>query len=118
MNKVVEMKSSQRGSGSARTILTCKEFLTSHNAKELESMFNEAMEKQKSEIILDCEAMSFVDSAGLELLVAMDEKLKKRGGVLKMVAPNAVCNDILVATRLKNLFHVYADIHEAIQSGV
>ncbi len=118
MNKVVETKSSKQGSGSSRTILKCKESLTLQNADELDAMFSEAVEIQKREIILDCKGMAFVDSAGLELLLTMDERMKQKGGVLKIVALNAVCNDILMATRLNTLFHVYTDLHEAIRGSI
>jgi anti-sigma B factor antagonist len=116
-NKVVEINPPKTATG-ARTILTPKEPLTHQNCKKIEALFSEAMNQQKTEIILDCKAVPFIDSAGLELLVETNKKLRARGGILKMIALNEVCRDILVATRLMTDFHVYADIHEAIRHGV
>ena len=115
MNRVVEIKPSKTGTGGTRTILSPKEALTHQNCKEVEAMFDEAINQHKTEIILDCKPVPFIDSAGLELLVQLDGKIRKRGGILKIVHLNAVCWDILVATRLMNVFHVYKDIHEAIR---
>jgi anti-anti-sigma factor len=116
--KVVEINPPETGRSGARTILTPKEPLTRQNCKQVEALFSEAMNQKKTEIILDCKAVSFIDSAGLELLVETNKKLRARGGILKIIALNEVCRDILVATRLMTDFHVYTDIHEAIRHGV
>ena len=117
MNKVVEIKPSKTGTRGARTILTPKEPLTHQNCKELEAMLNEAIDQHKTEIILDCKAVSYMDSAGLELLVQVEENVRQRGGIMKIVAVNDVCKDTLVATRLITVFPIYENIHEAIRSG-
>ena len=118
-NKVVEIKPSTTGgrTGGARTILTPKEPLTHLNCKEVTAMFNEAMNQHKTEIILDCKAVSHMDSVGLELLAQINEKLRERGGILKLTALNDVCKDIFVATRLLSVFPVYENVHEAIRHG-
>lgn len=118
-NKVVEIKPSTTGAptAGARTILTPRESLTYQNCRDVEAMFNEAMNQHKTEIILDCKAVSCMDSAGLELLVRVYEKLRERGGILKIIALNDVCKDIFVATRLVSIFPVYENIHEAIKHG-
>lgn len=116
-SKVVEINPPKTGRSGARTILTPKDSLTHQNCKEVEALFSEAINQQKTEIIFDCKGVSFIDSAGLELLVETNKKLRSRGGILKMIALNEVCRDILVATRLITHFHVFTDIHEAIKHG-
>jgi anti-anti-sigma factor len=116
-NKVVKIDSPKTGKSGDTTILTPKEHLTHQNREEMETLFSEAMNQQKTMIILDCKTVSFIDSAGLELLVEINEKLRTRGGILKIVALNELCKEILVATRLIGHFHVYEDIHEAIRIG-
>jgi anti-anti-sigma factor len=115
-NKVVEINPPKSGTG-ARTILTFKDPLTYQNHKELEAMVYKAISQHKMEVILDCKAVSFIDSVGLEMLIEIDQKLRTRGGVLKIIGLNELCKDILVATRLIGNFHVYEDIHVAIRSG-
>jgi len=118
-NKVLDMKPSKIGKGEAggMTVLGPKESLTYQNCEELEATFNECINQYKTKIILDCKDMSFIDSEGLELLVRVDENLRKRGGILNIISLNAVCREIFVATRLINVFHVYKDIHEAIRGA-
>ena len=118
-NKVIEMNPSKSGMKKvgARTVLTPKESLTYQNCQEIEDNFNECIKQNKTVIILDCQALSFFDSEALELVVRMHDELKKRGGSLKLIGLNAVCRDILLATRLINVLHVYRDIHEAMKRG-
>ena len=101
-----------------RIVLTPKESLTYQNCKGLEATLSECTTRKKTEIILDLKAVSFLDSGTLELLLKTHEELEKEGGVLKIVGMNAVCRDILLATRLIHVFRVYADIPEAIKSGI
>jgi len=98
-----------------RTVLAPKESLTYETCEELEATFEECLNDRKADIILDCKAVTFMDSEALELLVRMHEELRTRGSVLKIITLNDVCRDIFVATRLIHL-HVYEDIHEAIRS--
>jgi anti-anti-sigma factor len=100
----------------SRTVLIPKGPLTHQNCDELESIFNECISKQNTEIILDCKAVSFIDSEVLELLDRMNETLKNQGGILKMITMVEVCRDILLATRLTKVFHFYKNINDAIRN--
>jgi anti-anti-sigma factor len=119
MNRVIEMKTSKMGmaKGRARSILAPKTSITYETREDLETTFKECLEQRKTEVILDCKAVSFLDSEGLELLVQMHEELKERGGALKIIGVNPVCRDILMATRLIGNLHVHEDIHEALRGG-
>ncbi len=100
----------------SRTVLTPKGPLTYQNSDELETMFNECIIQGSKEIILDFKAVSFMDSEVLELLIRMHETLTKQGGMLKIINLDAVCKDILIATRLINVLHVFKNINNAIKS--
>ena len=100
----------------SETVLAPKGPLTYQNCGELETIFNECMSQHKPDIILNCKDVSFIDSEALELLVRMDETLKKQGGMLKIINMAETCRDILFATRLIKVFHVYNNINEAIRN--
>jgi anti-anti-sigma factor len=99
----------------SRTVLTPKKSITYENREEFQATFEECMKQQRNDLILDCKAVSYLDSEALELLVHMHEELRSQGNRLKIIGLNDVCRDIFVATRLIHL-HVYQDIHEAIRS--
>ena len=99
----------------SRTVLAPKTSLSYENCEELQATFAECIKQQRSDVILDCKAVGYMDSEALELLVHMHEELRNQGNLLKIIGLNDVCRDIFVATRLIHL-HVYEDIHEAIRS--
>ncbi|MCK5507954.1 MAG: STAS domain-containing protein [Desulfobacterales bacterium] len=99
-----------------RTVLTPLGALTYKNCEELETVFNESANQQKTDIILDCKDVSYLDSKALELMVQMHEALKNQGSILQIISLNALCNDILLVTRLAHTFNVYKNIHEAIKN--
>lgn len=99
----------------SRTVLTPKRSITYENREEIQATIEECIQQQRSDIILDCKAVGYMDSEALELLVRMHEELRDQGYRLKIIGLNEVCRDIFVATRLIHL-HVYQDIHEAIKS--
>lgn len=99
----------------ANNILIPRDMLTFKNCDDLEHVFD-ALVKQKSGIVLDCKSVSLMDSKALELLLRMHDAMKSRGRKLKICGLNKVCWDILLATRLINVFNVYRDVQEAVRS--
>jgi len=97
------------------TVVTVKDSLTYLTCDELQRTFDEVTSKTRNRVVLDLKGAPFIDSQGLELLISLHETLANSGGVLKIACLNAVCRDILVVTRLINLFHVYGDIAEALR---
>jgi anti-anti-sigma factor len=114
--EVFQIKPSGNDAASLKKILMWKKPVINENVAELQQLFDEAIKNEKKEIILDCKDIPFVDSAGLELLLTTDERLRKKGGGLKLVALNSLFAEILVATRIRNVLRVYKDIHQAIRS--
>ncbi len=96
-----------------RMILTPGRILTDENCSEMDAQIKEAIEQNKTEIIIDCTSLGFLDSAMLEMLIQAHSALKSRGGRLKIIRLNDVCRDILLATRTIKLFFVYKDMQEA-----
>ncbi len=116
-DKIFEMTPTKIGPAGAgfRTILAPKESLTYQNCEELETMFKASLSQHKTEIILDCKSVSFMDSEALELLLRIHEELRNLGGRLKIIGLNAVCRDILSATRISSVINVYEDMHQALK---
>ncbi len=100
----------------SRSVLVPKGPLTHQNCDELENILNQCISQNKTEIILDCKSVSFIDSEALELLVRMSDTLKNQGSMLKIINMVEVCEDILLATRLIKVFHFYKNINDAIRN--
>ncbi len=98
-----------------RTILTPNVSLSHQNIEELATALEGCIRQFKTEVILDCKSVKFLDSSVLELLVRVHNDLKGNGGVLKIIGLNQNGRDIFYATRLINVLNVFKDIHEAIR---
>ena len=97
-------------------VLSLKASFTWENCEHFEMTVNDLIEQNKPWIIMDFKSIPFIDSRALEILLRLNATLKQRGSVLKMIGLGAVCRDILTATRLIHVFHVYEDIHKAIRA--
>jgi len=98
-----------------RTIVVPTASLSYQNIDELATVLKDCMRQPKTEVILDCKAVRFLDSSVLELLVRVHHDLNANGGVLKIIGLNENGRDIFYATRLTNVLNVFNDIHEAIR---
>jgi len=98
-----------------RTILAPSASLSYQNIDELATVLDDCIRQPKTEVILDCKAVRFLDSSVLELLVRVHHDLNANGGVLKIIGLNENGRDIFYATRLTNVLNVFNDIHEAIR---
>ena len=102
---------------SGRIVLTPESSITYENCSEIEEQIQDAIQRSKTEIILDCKHIGLLDSAALELFIQTHAALRENGGAFKIIGLNEVCRDILVATRIINLLFVYKDINEAIKNN-
>ncbi|QDU40136.1 STAS domain protein [Maioricimonas rarisocia] len=60
-------------------------------------------------LVIDLRDIPFIDSAGLELLLDVQDRCVQAGGTCKLAAPNPLCTDILYATAVGLEFETYPD---------
>jgi anti-sigma B factor antagonist len=69
-------------------------------------------------IVVQMNNVPFIDSAGLEALVALYGESTALGGELKVSAPTEIGRDIFKATRLNNVIEVHNSTPDARRSFV
>jgi anti-sigma B factor antagonist len=67
-------------------------------------------------MLLDCEHLDFVDSAGLESWLRLREEVTKRGGQFRLIKPDDNVGTILRLTRLERSFEVHPTLESAVRS--
>jgi anti-sigma B factor antagonist len=67
-------------------------------------------------IILNMQAVDYVDSTGLGALVMCSTHLKKAGGVIKLLNLSRRNIELLVMTKLATIFEIFADEQDAVNS--
>lgn len=78
----------------------------------------ECLQAGNVKIVLQMNNVPFVDSMGLETLLALYGEAMALGGELKVSAPTDIGRDILRATRLNNVIEVFDSTPEARRSFV
>jgi len=68
------------------------------------------------QLVVDLGSVPFIDSSGLETLLNLDARIREAGGAFSLASPNALCRDILKATRLDKALLIHTTLDEASRS--
>jgi len=68
------------------------------------------------DVIFNLEEVPFLDSAAMEYLLDLQDRLAERLGQVKLVKAGESVATILEVTRLRSCFEVFADIPEAVKA--
>ena len=69
-------------------------------------------------VVLDLDRVPLIDSAGLEMLLDVQESFQRRGGTLKLAARSPLCREILSVTGVGAHFEVFPEAASAVGSFV
>jgi anti-anti-sigma factor len=79
-------------------------------------LLQECLQGGQPKAIIDLQQVPLIDSAGLETLLDTRDQFEHVGGAVKLLAPNALCEEILAATGVGERFETFSDIREAVRS--
>ena len=98
------------------TVFTIPSALIGDVTNALQEHLQACLNAGELHLILDCQQVTYMDSAALAMLLSCSRMARRKGGGIKLVHLNEVCQDILVATRLEQFVEVYANLPKALQS--
>jgi anti-sigma B factor antagonist len=84
--------------------------LDSTRTEEFQSEVRKHLESGNKKIILDCSNLGYVSSLGLGSLVALETKLRRQGGAVKLAGVQGNVAEILSLVRLDAVLGIYGDI--------
>lgn len=98
-------------------ILNCKGELTVDSLE----VFRQVVERQLAkshvrDVVLNFQAVGFVDSAAMEYLLDLQEMLNERLGQVKLAGLDENVSKILEVTRLDGAFERFSDVSEAVKT--
>jgi len=102
--------------GSAVLLAVHEERLDAHNSSELKAQMLKLFEEGKSNLIVDLQAVRFVDSSGLGALVSGFKNASSRNGSLKLSGLQLQVKSMFELTRLHRVFEIFSDVDEALAS--
>ena len=90
--------------------------LDSASTPEFDEAIRTHLDAGHSKIIIDCQRMGYVSSLGIGSLVALQTRLRRKGGQVKLAAIQGPVMDVMKAVRLDKMFDMYGDLEFARKS--
>ena len=84
-----------------------------HTAPMLKERLVESISRGGVDIVVDLEAVSFIDSSGLGVLVSALRRAKEAGGKVSIVCSRESVLRIFSITGLDKVFPIYSELDEA-----
>jgi anti-sigma B factor antagonist len=101
------------------TVLDLKGKMTLGEGDELlKDKINSLVSQGHKKILLNLEAVPYIDSAGLGEIVRTYTSISRQGGKLKLLNVSKRIQDLLVITKLITIFDSYDNEVEAVRSFV
>lgn len=85
-----------------------------YNAPEIKDTIKGLMDDGKKQIIINLEAVSYIDSSGIGALISSLSNLKKIGGSLKIIHVYDSVKKVFELTKLTSFFEIYDSEDEAV----
>ena len=102
--------------GAAILLEVLEERLDAHNSGDLKTQMLKLFEEGKHNIVVDLQAVRFVDSSGLGALVSGFKNASSRNGSLKLTGLQLQVKSMFELTRLHRVFEIFTDTEEALAS--
>ncbi len=98
------------------TVLTLSGDFTAEDTDQFNRTITDRRTAGVRDVLVDCENLEFVDSAGLESWLRLQESLGESGGQFRLVRPEDTIKKILELTRLDLAFESHETIETAVRS--
>jgi anti-sigma B factor antagonist len=114
------LKVTRQGGGADQTVqveFTTRKILDEANIAEIGELLSDIVEKEeRPRIIISFGAVDHLSSAALGTLIIINNKVKQKGGQLRLSNINPQIFEVFTITRLNKLFKIYTTVQEAQES--
>ncbi len=97
-------------------VLSVKEDLTGDAVEVFTERGTRCQDEGLYNLVVDCSSLGGFDSAGLEALLALQNRCEDQLGALKLCCLDETCARILDITRLARRFEAHEDLESAVKS--
>ena len=108
----------ERSTQGAVSVISTRDPLSGPVVEELREISNELLVAGQPMLVFDMSEMPLISGTGLELLLDMKQSFLRRGGNLKIAAPNSLCRDVFRITGVADHFEIHGGLNEAVGSFV
>jgi anti-sigma B factor antagonist len=83
---------------------------------QIRQAIDDLLSQGRKKYLLNLSKVPYIDSAGLGQIIRCFTAIRKAGGTLKLLSPNAKVVDLLTVTKLGSVFDWYGDESSALAS--
>ncbi len=110
------MKATARHHGKVTVVDVSGKITIGDGDIKLREAVNGLLDEGRKSILLNMSGVSYMDSAGIGELVACYKRAREKGVSLKLLNPNGKVQDLLILTKLQEIFDIFRDEREALAS--
>jgi anti-anti-sigma factor len=77
---------------------------------------DQMIEAGRRQFVIDLSGVTYIDSAGVGMLVAESKRVTQHGGAMRLARLTARSHHLLAMLKLKFVFEVYDDVDAAVRS--
>lgn len=105
----------QRSSQDDLTILSLEGYLDAHTAPAFESAVQEEIDAGHKRLIVNCERLSYISSAGLGVFMSFIEEIREGGGDIKICGATPKVMQVFEILGFPALFDLLPDVAAAVK---
>lgn len=84
--------------------------------KDFKETISGLLKNDKNRIVLDCSGLSYINSAGLGVLINLLKSSKAQGGDIRLAGLNPDIRELFEITNLNHIFSIFKTSDEAVKS--
>jgi anti-sigma B factor antagonist len=98
------------------TLIYPRGFINAHTVRLFEGEIQRSLDRQRFKIVVNCQGLAYIASAGLGAIMGAIEEIRENGGDLRLAEMNDTVRNIFEILGFTHLYRIYASETEAIGS--
>jgi len=98
------------------TLIYPRGFINAHTVRLFEGEIQRSLEKRRFNIVVNCQGLAYIASAGLGAIMGAIEEIRENGGDLRLAEMNDTVRNIFEILGFTHLYRIYPSEMEAILS--
>ncbi len=97
------------------SVISVEGFLDAHTAPEFESAIQSEIDAGRTRIIVDCEKLTYISSAGLGVFMGFMEEVREQEGDIKICGLTPKVRQVFEMLGFESVYDLCPDVNDAVQ---
>ena len=116
MNEPSKLQIAEHQQGAVTVLTLAGELTLDDGDLALGRYVDQMIAAGRRQIVVDLSNVSYIDSAGVGMLVAESQRLTQQEGAMRLARLTARSHHLLAMLKLKFVFEIYDDVESAVRS--